>query len=329
MKNRGTAARARCGPRRRAQGAQEYFLVLGAIVFMVVLVYGYMKEHVIADASVYVEAMATEAATELASITPSPRVGNVGVGGPVVVPTPCGGCGQNSTCPAGEDLIQACEIPCAYDECSACAPKCGFNCKTIQGSGYYALTEDLEFDGDCFIVPGNNVWIDCRGRSITGSGEGTAVLVTQGSANNFSIFNCTIAGFDVGINLTNSNNARIHHNLFREIDYAVVDVSSNNLWLYANEVVAPGLAGVYLASSNNANISGNNISQAPAYAIVLNGSAKSGAITDNNLSGGTCAIFNCVAGSCSKTCSANSGNCKTNAFSGNSPQECTGPTPGK
>jgi len=86
-------------------------------------------------------------------------------------------------------------------------------CQTIMSSGSYELTQNLNHDGTtpangCLLVDADNVTIDLKGFTITGSNTDSGIG-TVGPQDNIVIRNGTITDFSVGLGLGGAHNCRI------------------------------------------------------------------------------------------------------------------------
>ena len=82
-------------------------------------------------------------------------------------------------------------------------------CQTLSAPGNYFLTANLTASGDCLVIGADNVGIDLKGKTIKGSGSGSAIT-DGGSTRNFAIIaNGKISGFSDGVKLQASGQAII------------------------------------------------------------------------------------------------------------------------
>ncbi len=280
----------------RGQPTVETLIVIASAVFLVLLVYTTLRSQAVGAGLSNVEAESGNVSSAVSNFSPSPRTGNV---------NPCASCTANTSCPAGLDLIQSCAQECVYDECVPCNAKCGFGCRTVSTPGYYALSDDLSSSGTCFTITANDVWLDCRGHSLTGTGTGSAVAIygSGRGTNNFSLRNCRTTGFYYGVFLSYSNDGVIQNNSFSSPVYGVFAQSSNNLVFFNNTVDRPAASGVFLSSSRDANVSFNNVSSPVVSGASLSASS-SNKILGNNFTNASYAVF-LTASSASNTISGN------------------------
>ena len=89
------------------------------------------------------------------------------------------------------------------------------SCGTLYGSEYYYLTQDIYASGNCFIISGSYVTLDCKGHKITGPSPSqfTGIHILSGYQYS-TIRNCIVNNFYNGINIPSSNNNVIYNNLF-------------------------------------------------------------------------------------------------------------------
>ena len=84
-------------------------------------------------------------------------------------------------------------------------------CGTLSSPGNYFLTGNLSATGDCLVIAADNVAIDMKGKTITGSGS-HAGITDLGNSFSFQIItNGKISNFENGIDLSNSGEAIINN----------------------------------------------------------------------------------------------------------------------
>lgn len=285
----------------RGQATVETLLVIGSAIFLVFLAYTALRSQVVAPGLSNVQQESSNASSAVASISPSARAGNVSAPPGVFIPNPCANCTANTSCPAGQDLLSPCTQECVNDACVPCNARCGFGCRTLSAAGYYSLSEDLSSAGSCFTIAANNVWLDCKGHAVEGTGSGTAVDMVASGVNNASVRNCRLLGYEAAVNFSRSNNAILQGNTLSASQYGVYGVNDNNLKVFNNTFLSASTA-VFLSSSNNANITANNVSSA-AYCGLQLVSSTSFRIASNNVSNSGTAL--CLESSSSGTISGN------------------------
>jgi hypothetical protein len=75
-------------------------------------------------------------------------------------------------------------------------------CQTINASGSYVLTRNLQATGDCLLVNTNDVSIDLNGFTISGNGPGNGISDGESERTNIAVRNGTVTGFgNRGVNL--------------------------------------------------------------------------------------------------------------------------------
>jgi hypothetical protein len=75
-------------------------------------------------------------------------------------------------------------------------------CQTIDASGSYVLTRNLQATGDCLLVIANDVSIDLSGFTISGDGTGNGISDAEKERTNIAVRKGTVTGFGGrGVNL--------------------------------------------------------------------------------------------------------------------------------
>ncbi|MEE8402830.1 MAG: NosD domain-containing protein [Candidatus Hydrothermarchaeaceae archaeon] len=121
---------------------------------------------------------------------------------------------------------------------------------TIPSCGYAVsadmiLTSSLSgCSGSGLIMAADNIILDCAGYSITGAPGTTGISIS--GKNNITVKNCVLKSFDMGIDISNSDNSRIINNTMTN-------------W---------GILGIKLTSSNYNTIANNSVSSKSTYGIV-------------------------------------------------------------
>lgn len=189
-------------------------------------------------------------------------------------------------------------------------------CGTLSTPGEtYLLANSIpNVSGTCFTIAANNVTLDGAGRSITGSGTGSGVLI-QGY-NNITVKNLNIKGFEVGITLQYSTGSTLSDNTTKQNNYAGILVysSSDNLvtgntsnsndqfgiaieWLGGNTVKNNTVSfnaesGInIIGEGNNSNkIIGNTINSNGMSGLDLR-SSNGNVLSDNTVSGNDYGIY--------------------------------------
>lgn len=77
------------------------------------------------------------------------------------------------------------------------------SCQAITKPGAYSVSENLLAKNTCLAVSANNVSIECKGFSISGSGFGSAFLLN--GVSNVSITGCSLSNFAFGVNASDSS----------------------------------------------------------------------------------------------------------------------------
>gem|GEM_PF-5697964 len=86
----------------------------------------------------------------------------------------------------------------------------------------YVVQNDLFLaGGNCINVTTDNVTLDCGGYGIYGSGAGAGIFVFEES--NVTVANCTISGFNWGMNLDRINDSLLYNNtIYNSSDHCLV-----------------------------------------------------------------------------------------------------------
>ncbi len=170
---------------------------------------------------------------------------------------------------------------CGYRSGYGCQAKYGIVCEPPAYSQCTTLTESYTMNesisdhvGDCFIISGNNVVIDCAGYIIDGSGGGgkqEGIYVSSGYTN-VTIKNCNIIDFYYGIHAQgyggNIKNNTIHGNA----GYGIFISSGSNYTIVNNSIYenTASYAGIEITGSSFNTIH-NNIVYSHGIGIELYG----------------------------------------------------------
>jgi len=85
------------------------------------------------------------------------------------------------------------------------------DCQTFVEAGNYVLTERIEANGTCFVIESGGVYLNMRGNSVTGNGEGSGVYINRYSS---FIENGFLHNFSSGISIINSSGNTVRNNVF-------------------------------------------------------------------------------------------------------------------
>jgi len=84
------------------------------------------------------------------------------------------------------------------------------SCTTIDASGEYVLTEDIEdsaSSGPCLVVTAGDVTVDGNGHALAGSGDGTGIAVRYGS--DIAVRDVRVSGWATGIEVAQTQDATL------------------------------------------------------------------------------------------------------------------------
>lgn len=118
---------------------------------------------------------------------------------------------------------------------------------------YMTLYKDLPTcDGDALVIDADNITLDCKGFSITGSGTGSGIILEN--RQNVFIKNCVVSGFSRGIDLSGSAyNTVIKNTLTENNLYGIYLDNSQFNTIWKNEFVDNAVAAYEEAGSNSNN----------------------------------------------------------------------------
>ncbi|WP_254810907.1 NosD domain-containing protein [Natronosalvus amylolyticus] len=129
-------------------------------------------------------------------------------------------------------------------------------CQTIDTEGAYELSDDVEASGECIEIEADGVSLD--GNDYTISGSGTGIVVNDHS--NVTITNVTLSGLDVGIEMTDLEDATVEHNTVEgsaEDGLVLEDVQGTAI---ANNTVKEGAtSGIHLADTTDTAVENNTL----------------------------------------------------------------------
>ncbi len=97
-----------------------------------------------------------------------------------------------------------------------------FSCGTISVPGNYSLSTGLlsSSGNSCISITSSNVKLDCNGKIIEGGLKGNAFSIS--SANNVSLLNCDLSGFNVGINADSVKYLSISNTIVNKVTNGIV-----------------------------------------------------------------------------------------------------------
>lgn len=126
--------------------------------------------------------------------------------------------------------------------------------------GTLLVPVDTELGQDysgAIIIDSSGVTLDCAGHRITGTGQGAGVTVVD--ANDVTITDCTIEGFEVGIVLANSERSAIEGNRVLDSQAGVVVMESSQIAVADNTISARD-RGIRIANTRGSAIARNKCS---------------------------------------------------------------------
>jgi len=142
------------------------------------------------------------------------------------------------------------------------------SCAVIDKPGKYVLVQDLVVsssgkDFSCFTIDASGVELDCRGYSIQGSNQGSAILLRKGATAesgkwNAVVRNCVATGFEYGLNVISQSNL-IEGNEFNENAEGIWLWSSSGNAIRANVLHSNYNYGVTLAGGSFNNVIEANV----------------------------------------------------------------------
>ncbi len=157
-------------------------------------------------------------------------------------------------------------------------------CGTLTSSKY--LAKNLNSAGTCFVLNASNIFLDCRGYTITGNGAGSGVRAI--ARQNVTIRNCRITDFFDGINLTYTTSSLVHNNTIWGNDDDGIDMDLTNITqIELNNLSANYDNNIVITASSSNNISNNTIALASgdtfSAGIVISNNSNSNRITNNTV----------------------------------------------
>ena len=133
------------------------------------------------------------------------------------------------------------------------------SCGVIKESS--ELNMDLSSDNTCLYIQNDDVLIDCRGHSISGSQEEGSYAIHIGGRRNVTIKDCVIKNYASGILVESSSNVSLldiqaHNNL----EDGILLKLSSYILIERTTTSSNGKSGIELISSTDLNLSDNIIS---------------------------------------------------------------------
>jgi hypothetical protein len=125
------------------------------------------------------------------------------------------------------------------------------SCRTLTESGSYELAANVSATGDCLILADNHITIDFQGFKIAGSGSGSAVRASAGSAREaITIRNGTIVNFEHGINLAfDGVNVRVEGmTVIGNNSVGGTGIGANDTSIIRGNIVTKTGVGIYVGS---------------------------------------------------------------------------------
>src|SRR3989344_4694402 len=163
------------------------------------------------------------------------------------------------------------------------------SCQTLDTSGAYTLTRNINSTATCFNVTANNIVVDCGGFNITGMNSGFAFNTsnaTRQAYTNLTIQNCTISNYTTSIYMVGGAGTATP---VRGGNGGNVTVINSNL--SGNIVTNGGDVGACATIGSCSGGNGGNITLIGSNASMLNSTGGSNAVFGNsNAKGGAIAI---------------------------------------
>lgn len=111
-----------------------------------------------------------------------------------------------------------------------------FACGSLSSSA--SLGSDVSAGGTCFSITGNNVVLDCRGYTITGSYAANSIGINASGRTNVTIKNCTITKFQTGILIDRTNNATLILNTLVNNSNSGINITKGDFAIVGNNTFA-------------------------------------------------------------------------------------------
>jgi len=163
----------------------------------------------------------------------------------------------------------------------------------ISQAGTYLLGENLSTSGTCITINADDVLLDCAGSSITNATQANVAIEVLGDR--ATIRNCTLSGFEKGINLNGSDDTELSGNSISGAFYGIYVGSSNAAKILNNDVSNNSYTGVKFVTSDGAGggqITGNIFD---SDRTGLDGwTWNNYSVTDNTFNGNTLAGIDCT-----------------------------------
>ena len=163
-------------------------------------------------------------------------------------------------------------------ECSSCS-----DCMNALNSGACAearLTTNISSGTYCIINPPNNKTFDCDNNTITGSGSGYGVYLTNRQF--ITIKNCVFTKFGTGIKAYNSSNNTITDNTANKNNqYGINLEQSSNNNLTGNTAEDNNYSGIHFSNSSNNTLSSNTANDNNYDGIALSASSNNNTLSSN------------------------------------------------
>lgn len=160
-------------------------------------------------------------------------------------------------------------------------------CGTISSSGSYILMNNVSMNGTCFTIAADNITVNLNGNTLLGNGSGNGIYSQL--HNNITIFNGTLAGFDIGLYLSITTNSIFDNLSLINNNYGIYAFpnSDGNTFRNINSTFN-SLDGLYLRNSANNNfynfVSESNVGDG-SYLYAATNSNFYGAYFFNNSNG--------------------------------------------
>jgi len=134
-----------------------------------------------------------------------------------------------------------------------------FLCQVISYPGTYYLNQNVSSNDTCFTINSSDVFIDCKGYTISGNLSGYGVKINQ---SNVTVKNCNIRNFYGGFYIFGSSNNTLLNNAAYDNYYSGFSISNSlNNTLVNNTAYRHGAMGFLFSSSSYNTISNNKAYQ--------------------------------------------------------------------
>lgn len=156
------------------------------------------------------------------------------------------------------------------------------SCQSINNSGEYHLSQDINISGTCIDITSDNVNLNCKGYLIDGAAVGGDDGISSSGVSNITIENCNIQEFnDGGIDINRCNNCIFDNLHLENNDVGFYLYESNDSSIINSDFYNNSWNGVHVGNNVNLSILDNTANNNGNVGVYLDGPSGYNYTIDN------------------------------------------------